>query len=75
MKFKDPLTKMAVYAIVTSLLGLLAGLILGLLIYWIMTFILISSDAEEFILLAPFFGMAWGSILGAIMGGIVGLKK
>ena len=62
-------------ALVTSLIGLFAGLCLGLVI-WAMTLIVSSPDFE--ILpreMAAFLGMGFGAVLGAIFGGIVGLKE
>jgi hypothetical protein len=75
MKFKDPLTKMAVYAILTSIMGIFAGLLLGSLILVISINLLFIGEALEFIMMAPFFGMVWGALIGAVLGGIVGLKK
>ena len=75
MKFKDPLTKLAIYSILTSIMGIFAGLILGALIMMISLNFLFIGEAIDFIMMAPFFGMAWGAILGAVLGGIVGLKK
>ena len=62
-------------ALITALIGLFAGLALGLVI-WSLTLLISSSDFEipqrE---VAAFLGMAFGAILGAIFGGIVGLKE
>ncbi len=70
---------MTIYALAAAILGLFAGLLLGLLIHWIMIGILpeegIIDESEDFFLMAPFFGMAFGSIIGSVLGGLVGIKK
>ena len=62
-------------ALISALIGLFAGLALGLVI-WALTLFVSSSDFEmpprE---MAAFLGMGVGTVIGAIFGGIVGLKQ
>ena len=75
MKIKDPLVRVAVYALSAAFLGLLAGLVFGALIAWLTTTLFILEHTDDFVQLGPFFGMAWGSIIGAILGGVAGLRN
>ncbi len=54
--------------------GLIAGLILGLAIKFI-SIILLPFDGEGPDMLAPFMGMGFGTLVGAILGGLAGLKN
>jgi hypothetical protein len=62
-------------ALISALVGLFSGLFLGLVI-WAITLLVSSSDFQmpprE---VAAFLGMGFGTVLGAIFGGIVGLKE
>ena len=62
-------------ALITAIIGLFAGLLFGLVI-WAMALMVSSSDFEipprEIV---AFLGMAFGAVMGAIFGGIVGLKE
>lgn len=62
-------------ALLTSVVGLFAGFGLGLVI-WSLTLIVSSSSFEtpprEMVV---FLGMAFGSVMGALFGGMVGLKE
>jgi hypothetical protein len=52
---------------------LFAGLALGLVI-WSITLILSSSLEMPPIQVAAFLGMAFGTMIGGIFGGVIGLK-
>lgn len=64
-------------SLITAVIGLFSGLLLGIVIWSIMS--LLSSGGPfnnrdfpiEFI---TFFGMSFGTIIGAVFGGMVGLK-
>jgi NhaP-type Na+/H+ or K+/H+ antiporter len=58
----------------TAVIGLFAGFVLGLVI-WGMTLFVSSSPDMPTRELAAFLGMAAGAVLGAVFGGIVGLKE
>lgn len=55
--------------------GLIAGLILGVAIKYITLAILPSEFQGGSELFAPFFGMGLGTLAGAILGGLAGLKS
>lgn len=57
-----------------AIAGLIAGLILGLAIKYI-SIILLPFDGEGPDMLAPFMGMGFGTLVGAILGGLAGLKS
>jgi NhaP-type Na+/H+ or K+/H+ antiporter len=61
-------------SLTTAVIGLFAGLAIGLVI-WSITLILSSSLEMPPIHMAAFLGMAFGTIVGGIFGGIVGLKE
>lgn len=57
-----------------AIAGLIAGLILGLAIKYI-SIILLPFEGEGPDMLAPFLGMGFGTLVGAILGGLAGLKN
>jgi len=61
--------------LITAIIGLFTGFALGLVI-WSLTLLVSSSNFEipprEIVV---FLGMGVGTVLGAIFGGIVGLKQ
>lgn len=72
----NPFVQMAMHAFAGALLGLVAGLVLGLVIQWISFFVLsgeLAGDGPWQV--APFLGMGFGSVIGALLGGFVGIKK
>ncbi len=60
-------------SLLTAIIGLFAGFVLGLVI-WAMTLFVSSSADMPPREMMVFLGMAAGAVLGAIFGGIVGLK-
>lgn len=71
----DSFFRMAINAVVGAFLGLLFGLLIGLVILFIGGLIPPFVGSEGPHQIAPFLGMGFGSFVGAIFGGIVGLKK
>lgn len=61
-------------ALLTSVIGIFAGFVLGLVIYGMMLLISTSLDIPPREIVV-FMGMAAGAVIGAIFGGIVGLKE
>lgn len=61
-------------SLATAVIGLFAGLALGLVI-WSITLILSSSLEMPPIQVAAFLGMAFGTMIGGIFGGVIGLKE
>ena len=66
--------RMASNAIAGAALGLIAGLLFGFIIRFIST-MLMPVFAEGPQTIAPFLGMGCGTLVGAFLGGLVGLKK
>ncbi|KKW30898.1 MAG: hypothetical protein UY72_C0001G0010 [Candidatus Uhrbacteria bacterium GW2011_GWD2_52_7] len=76
LKHQNPFVQMAAHAIAGSLLGLVAGLVLGLIIQGISGLLLPFEDIGDGPWqVAPFLGMGFGTFLGAILGGLVGMKR
>jgi hypothetical protein len=79
MKFlqkKDPFLSGILHGILGAVIGLFSGLVLGLIIYMLggaMTFL--EEDFLGAYQMAPFLSMGFGSVFGALFGGIAGLKK
>ena len=67
--------RMVANALAGAALGLIAGLVFGFIIRFISYAIppFIEGDGPEQI--APFLGMGCGTLIGAFLGGLVGLKK
>lgn len=61
-------------ALIGAFAGLVSGLAFGLLI-WFVTLLLSSSLEMPPRQLAAFLGMGFGTLAGAIFGGMVGLKE
>lgn len=71
----NPLIRMAASAFAGAMLGLIGGLILGFIIQYISSF-LIPTDLEDGPWqVATFLGMGFGSTIGAMLGGFVGIRK
>ena len=58
-----------------AIAGLIAGLILGVAIKYITLVILPSEFQCGPEMFAPFLGMGLGTLVGAILGGVAGLKQ
>ena len=69
----NPFIRMASYAILGAFLGLIVGLVLGIIIGFITDLTFSGSEGPQD--LASFLGMGFGSLIVAILGGFVGLKK
>lgn len=74
-KQQDRLMPVVHHAIGGAVFGLIAGLVLGLAIQAISWFLLPVDMSEGPHIIAPFLGMGFGSMLGAIFGGMAGLKE
>lgn len=76
MKIKDPFLRVIVHGFLGALAGLIAGLILGMLIAWLgNTFADIGEGVDDVYEIALFLGMGFGSVIGGLFGGTVGLRK
>ena len=74
-KKADPLTKLIHRSLISALVGLASGLGLGLIIWGITSALSSSPDfGLPPIEMAAFLGMGAGTVIGAILGGISGLK-
>ena len=75
-KVEHRLLKVMSYVAVSAIAGIFLGFLLGFLIQWLMGAVAITeAEADDFFTAMPvFFGMGWGAVLGAIFGGLVGLK-
>lgn len=74
-KNHDPFAPVMHHGIGGAVYGLIAGLVLGLGIQGIMMFLMGPGGDLEFPQVAPFLGMGFGSLIGAVLGGIAGLKE
>jgi ABC-type transporter Mla maintaining outer membrane lipid asymmetry permease subunit MlaE len=75
MKIKNPFLRMVVLALIGALLGLFSGFILGWIMYGLGLMFYEREVTMGMYYSAPFLGMAFGTLIGAILGGIVGIKK
>ena len=76
MKNINSLSEVIKSALLTALVGLASGLVFGLLIWTILYFISGTGSTEMPPLeIAAFLGMGVGTVLGAIFGGLIALKK
>jgi fructose-specific phosphotransferase system IIC component len=66
---------MSTHALLGALLGLIAGLVFGVIIQYINTYVTLAPDSDGPHVIAPFLGMGFGTLVGAILGGLVGLKQ
>ncbi|MBU1446286.1 hypothetical protein KKD70_03415 [Patescibacteria group bacterium] len=74
-----PVAKMSLNALMGALSGLFSGLVLALVIYGIAYLIAMIAGAEYFhspqgLVTIAMAGMSFGTLIGAILGGRVGLK-
>ncbi|MBI2473328.1 hypothetical protein HYV70_02125 [Candidatus Uhrbacteria bacterium] len=68
--------RMVANALAGASLGLIAGLVFGFIILFISSYALppfLEGDGPQQV--APFLGMGCGTLVGAFLGGLVGLKK
>jgi len=71
----DSLVRLMIYSLISALVGLISGFLLGYIIYGV-GFLFYPEDMREGLYyVAPFLGMAFGTVIGAILGGIVAIKK
>lgn len=78
-KIACPVARMSLNALMGGLSGLFGGLFLALVIYGITYLLAIISGAQYFhspqgIVTIAMAGMSFGTLIGAILGGRVGLK-
>ncbi|TAL50897.1 hypothetical protein EPN81_01430 [Patescibacteria group bacterium] len=71
----SPFINMLRDAVGGAIAGLIAGLILGVAIKYITLIVLPSEFQGGPAIFAPFCGMGLGALVGAVLGGIVGLKR
>jgi len=68
---------MAAFALAGAALGLIAGLLLGMIIQAVtgalLSDTLLMDDGPWVV--APFLGMGFGTLVGAVLGGLSGLKR
>lgn len=74
-KLEHPFIMMVFYALLGALIGLVTGFIFGLIIYGIATFLYEKDILQGMYPVATFLGMGCGTVLGAILGGFVGIRK
>lgn len=79
---KSQFCSVAKQGMLGALYGLVGGLVLGLVIYGVLVLsaLVFASASESFIQEFPpqiilMLSMGWGAVLGAIFGGLTGLKK
>lgn len=75
-----PVARMSLNALIGGLSGLFGGLFLALVIYGITYLLAIISGAQYFhspqgVVTIAMAGMSFGTLIGAILGGRVGLKS
>ncbi len=76
MKCKhDSLLKLMAYALISAVVGLVSGFLLGYLIYGIGFLFYPEEISEGLYYGAPFLGMSFGTVIGAVLGGLVAIKK
>jgi len=63
------------YSLSSAVVGLVSGFLLGYLIYGVGYLLYPQDISEGLYYVAPFLGMAFGSVIGAILGGVVAIKK
>lgn len=75
LKHPNPFVQMVAHAFAGAVLGLVAGLILGLIIQGINSLMVAADMGDGPWQVAPFLGMSFGSVIGALLGGLVGTKR
>lgn len=76
MKCKhNALVKLMAYSLISAVVGLLSGFLLGYVIYGVSLLFYPPQISEGIYYGAPFLGMAFGTAIGAVLGGIVAIKK
>lgn len=74
-KKSDSFTKLVRTSLLAATVGLAAGLVLGLVIWFVTSLFAGNQTDLPPIQLATFLGMGMGTVLGAILGGIAALKE
>lgn len=75
---KDPFVRLLIYGLAGAVAGLLGGFVLGLGIYGLQAIVCsinLNYGCDEFVHIATFLGSGAGAFLGALLGGILALKK
>jgi uncharacterized membrane protein len=76
MLHKHAFIEMVKSSLLGAIIGLIAGLLLGLIIQAISSVTLpLSMMMSGPQVMAPFLGMGFGTIVGALLGGAVSMKK
>lgn len=78
MKSHDSFLSVVYYGSLGAFAGLLAGLVFGLIIYVVLSLTLPVSVMGGDMMPIPMIlmlGMGWGTLIGGIFGGVVGLQK
>jgi hypothetical protein len=70
----DPFLRMAFYGILGAVIGVFAGFAIALLIQALDSLAL-RGHYSEFRDIIPFLGMGFGAVIGALLGGVVGLRR
>lgn len=74
----DPFVRLVVYGLGGAIAGLLAGFVFGFAIWalqYLVCYVDSSSNCRGMLNVATFLGSGAGAFLGALLGGIVAIKK
>lgn len=71
----NPLIRMAANAFTGAVFGFIGGLILGFIIQYTSLFLIPAGFEDGPWQVATFLGMGFGSVIGATLGGFVGMRK
>lgn len=74
LKHSDPFIQMTINSLAGAVIGMMVGLILGLIIQKLEGYIS-PIEGEGPAMISSFLGMGFGTVIGSILGGIVGIKK
>lgn len=74
-KNHDALIRLVSYSLISAVAGLIGGFLLGYLIYGV-GYVFYPHDITRSLYYgAPFLGMSFGTAIGAVLGGVVAIKK